>query len=51
MPREEDKLAKDVWILGAIRGILGGLFDSDCIVDGFVEDIDPEENEGFFLDE
>ena len=51
MPREEDKLAKDVWWLGAISGILGGLFDSDCIVDGFVEDIEPEDIEGFFLDE
>ena len=51
MASNEDRLAKDVWILGAISGILGGLFDSDCIVDGFVEDIDPEEIEGFFLDE
>ena len=51
MPREEDKLAKDVWWLGAISGILGGLFDSDCVVDGFVEDIEPEDIEGFFLDE
>ena len=51
MANDEDKLAKDVFWLGAISGILGGLFDADCIVDGFVGDIEPEEIEGFFLDE
>ena len=51
MANDEDRLAKDVFWLGAISGILGGLFDADCIVDGFVEDVDPEEIEGFFLDE
>ena len=51
MNEKKDSFEKDVWWLGAISGILGGLFDADCIVDGFVEDIDPEEIEGFFLDE
>ena len=51
MPSEEDKLAKDVFWLGAISGFLGGLFDADCVVDGFVEDIETEDIEGFFFDE
>ena len=51
MPSNEDRLAKDVWILGAISGILGGLFDADCIVDGVMEDIDPEVIDELFLDE
>ena len=51
MPEKEDILKKDVFWLGAISGILGGLFDADCIVDGIVEDIDPEVIDEFFLDE
>ena len=51
MPDEKDNLKKDVFWLGAISGFLGGLFDADCIVDGIVEDIDPEVIDEFFLDE
>jgi len=51
MPEKEDNLKKDVLWLGAISGILGGLFDADCIVDGIVEDVDPEVFDEFFLDE
>ena len=54
MSEKEDNLKKDVFWLGAISGILGGLFDADCIVDGFVmdcDDVDVEGIEGFFLDE
>ncbi len=51
MPDEKDNLKKDVFWLGAISGILGGLFDADCIVDGVMEDIDPEVIDEFFLDE
>ena len=51
MPDKEDNLKKDVLWLGAISGILGGLFDADCIVDGIVEDVDPEVFDEFFLDE
>ena len=51
MPDEKDNLKKDVFWLGAISGILGGLFDADCIVDGVMEDIDPEVIDELFLDE
>jgi len=51
MSEKEDNLKKDVFWLGAISGILGGLFDTDCIVDGIVEDVDPEVFDEFFLDE
>ena len=51
MPDEKDNLKKDVFWLGAISGILGGLFDADCIVDGVMEDIAPEVIDELFLDE
>jgi len=51
MDKEKNSIEKDVWWLGAISGFLGGLFDADCIVDGIIEDIDPEVIDEFFLDE
>tara|TARA_R110000824_G_scaffold11136_4_gene48412 strand:- start:1119 stop:1274 length:156 start_codon:yes stop_codon:yes gene_type:complete len=51
MAKEENSFEKDVFWLGAISGILGGLFDADCIIDGIVEDVDPEVFDEFFLDE
>ena len=51
MPKEENSFETDVLWLGMISGILGGLFDADCIVDGVMEDIDPEFFDEFFLDE
>jgi len=51
MPKEENSFEKDVLWLGAISGILGGLFDSDNIIDAAMGDVDPEFFEEFFLDE
>ena len=41
----------DALWLGAISGIIGGLFDGDGIIDAAMEEVDPEFFEEFFLDE
>ena len=51
MAKEENNFEKDVLWLGMIHGILGGLFDGDGIIDGIIEDVDPEVIDEFFLDE
>jgi len=51
MTNDENNFEKDVLWFGIISGILGGLLDGDCIIDGVVEDIDPEVIDEFFLGE
>ena len=51
MAKEKDDIGKDALWFGIVSGILDGLFDADCVVDGFVEELEPEDIEGFFLDE
>ena len=46
---EEDK--KEILWLAFLNGMLGGLFDADCIIDGVMEDVEPETLDEFFLDE
>ena len=51
MPKDKDELKKDAIWFGIVSGILGGLFDDDCIVEGVIEDVDPEVFDEFFLDD
>ena len=50
MPENDWTKRDSIWF-GIISGILGGLFDGDCIVEGTIEDIDDDCIEEFFLDE
>jgi len=50
MPDNDDNKRDAIWF-GIISGILGGLFDGDCIIEGAIEDIDDDCIEEFFLDE
>ena len=50
MPENDWTKRDSIWF-GIISGILGGLFDCDCIIEGTIEDIDDDCIEEFFLDE
>ena len=50
MPDNDDIKRDAIWF-GIISGVLGGLFDGDCIIEGTIEDIDDDCIEEFFLDE
>ena len=50
MPENDWTKRDSIWF-GIISGILGGLFDGDCIIEGAIEDIDDDCIEEFFLDE
>ena len=50
MPDNDDIKRDAIWF-GIISGVLGCLFDGDCIVEGTIEIIDDDCIEEFFLDE
>ena len=50
MPDNDDIKRDAIWF-GIISGVLGGLFDGDCIIEVTIEDIDDDCIEEFFLDE